>query len=411
MKKFLLILISLSLLLVSCSKNKENNSPSGDALILSKKTITFSDVGDSIELTATVIENGRLLGAEAASQITWTSQNNEVAICEGGVVTASGYGSCAIRATYKNMTALCFVVNPNPHPTLSISEHEIVLDNIGHSKAIIATSDTGEDITSVSSWISSNERIATCEGGVVTAVGYGSCTITAIYRNSKTAICNVTVTNPTSSTVTIAEKELALNVGDTYALTVDKPEADTGEITWLSSNSAVATCEDGIVVAKKKGVAVIIATTENNTAAISIVNVGGATFGHKHPEYLSFGYPNLNKELQTIDRTTGAVISTAIITSYKMDTLLLDDGRLVVEITLNGTKTYDRDGLTGKSPLIVTTSLYRENNAFLDKKQYNVLSVGVGESFSVKCSGFTVQTTTDGTQRELYMLFSSLSQQ
>lgn len=411
MKKLILVIISLSLLLVSCGKDGSNENPPSDALILSNQTIVFSDVGESIDITAKIIENGQVLSAESASEIVWLSQNTDVAICNGGTVTAVGYGSCAIKATYKQMTALCFVINPSPFPTLSISEHEITFDNIGHKTMITATSDTGEDITSLSTWISSNEKIATCKNGVVTAVGYGSCTITVIYQNSKTAVCNISVKNPTSSNITLSEKELKLDVGDTHTLTVESFSDNNGNITWTSSNPNIATCENGVVVAKKRGICAIIATSENNHSAVAIVNVGNATFSHKHPEYLTFSFHNLNKELQTIDKSTGEIISTAVITSCKMDTQLLEDGRLVVEITLLGTKTYDKDGVLGKSPLIVTSSLYRENNTFLDKKQYNVLDVGVGEEFSVKCSGFTVQTRTDGTARDLYMLFSSISQQ
>ncbi len=410
-RSLILLIIAVSLLLVSCTNGKENQNNQSDALILSKQSIVFSDVGDSATVTATIIENGRTLDAESAAQIEWSSQNESVAVCNGGVITAVGYGSCAIRATYKQMVSVCFIANPSPFPTLSISEHEITFDNIGHKVEITATSETGEDITSVSSWISSNERIATCQNGIVTAVGYGSCTITAIYQNSKTAICNVTVNNPTSSAISLSETELMMSVGKTHTLYVKEQLDENVEIEWISSNPEVASCENGVVTAKKRGIAVIIATTASGETAAAVVNVGSYTYTHNYPDLMTFGFPNLNKELQTIDKYTGEVISTVIITTCQMDTQLLDDGRLVVEITLKGIKTYDKDGLDGRGPIVVTSSLYRENNTFLDKKQYSALGVGVGEEFSIKCSGFTVQTTTDGTARTLYMLFSSISQQ
>ncbi len=411
LKSLILIILAFSLLLVSCGKSDTANGGKSDALILSKKNVVFEDVGDSVTLTATIIENGRVLGKDALAEIVWSSQDADVAVCDGGTVTAVGYGSCVIKATYKNMEAVCIISNPNPQPTISISEHEITFDNIGHTKEIVATSDTGEDITSLSSWVSSNEKIATCVNGVVTAVGYGSCTVTAIYQNSETAICNVTVNNPTSSKLTLSEKELALSIGSTYTLIAGNTNGETPDVTWISQDPEIATCEGGLVTAKKTGICVIIAMTEKNETAICVVTVGNVSLGHKHPEYLTFAFPNLKKELQTVDKNTGGVISSAIITSYKMDTQLLDDGRLVVEITLNGVKTYDKEGIDGRAPLVITTSLYRENNTFLDKKQYSVLSLGVGDSFTIKCSGFTVQTNVDGTARELYMLFSSISQQ
>ena len=96
--------------------------------------------------------------------------------------------------------------------------------------------------------------------------------------------------------------------------------------------------------------------------------------------------------------------------TLKSKTLLLDDGRLVVEISLKCIKTYDSEGIDGRTPAMITVSLYREGDTFCDKKIYKSEEIAVGDTFTIKYSGFTVQTKTDGTARELYMTFATITE-
>jgi hypothetical protein len=93
-----------------------------------------------------------------------------------------------------------------------------------------------------------------------------------------------------------------------------------------------------------------------------------------------------------------------------MNTLLLDDGRLVVEISLRCVKTYDSDGLLGNNAAVVTTNLYRENDVFCLKNTFRC-DVDVGETFDVKCQGFTVQTSPSSPPRDFYMTFSTMTEE
>jgi uncharacterized protein YjdB len=402
--------VSIILSLSSCFLRETSDNTSNSAVVLSQRSITFGEVAETADLTARVFENAIELSASAAEEsIKWSTSDPNVAICENGVVTTTGYGVCVVRATYKNSSATCTVQNVSHYPTISISKYELKLDNIGSVDYITATSEKGSDITSSAVWISSNENIATCSDGVITAVGYGSCTITAI-SNNKTAVCLVTVKNPTAPSVTLSESLLSLNVGDLHTLTVQTDNNAGNTVTWKSSDSTVASCENGTVTAKRNGICVILAITENGNTAACVVNVGSTNKDTYSSEYLNFGFPDLYKQLDYIDKKSGNLFSSAIVISYKIDTLLLDDGRLVVEITLNCVKTYDAEGALGVTPTAVTTSLFRENDAFCDKHLYKVPGVAVGDSFKIKCSGFTVQTDTDGTAREFYMTFASISE-
>ncbi len=76
--------------------------------------------------------------------------------------------------------------------SIVISKEEITMvAGRTESLGIMATPANGD--TNQSVWTSSDENVATVEYGVVTAVGKGTATITAITKNGKTATCKVTV--------------------------------------------------------------------------------------------------------------------------------------------------------------------------------------------------------------------------
>ena len=343
------------------------------------------------------------------AEIEWSTSDSSVATVSKGVVTSVGYGSCVINASYGYATASCTVRNPNPNPLLSISTNELILDNIGTKSFIYATSDTGEDISSIVSWSTSNSSIATCDDGEIHAIGYGSCTVTAQYQN-KIATCIVTVNDPTMPAVTLSNTELKMKHGESYTLTAELSNNAGAIINWKSSDPEVATCENGIITAKSKGQCAIVAISEFGYTDICLVTVDDYVNKMGHAEYLDFDFPDFGKELKCIDKKTGQLISSAVVICHKTSTILLSDGRLVVEITLICVKTYDRDGAQGTNPTYVTSTLYRENDVFCDRKQYKNSDATVGDSFTLKCSGFTVQTRTDGTLRELYMTFASITE-
>lgn len=405
----MLLSFAAILSLFSCYRAGAPNT--AGELILSEKVILFKDVGENAELSAKIIKDGRVVdNLSYNDSVVWTTSNSEVAICEGGKITAVGFGACTIRATYENYTSTCFVSNPDPRPILNLSTADVEFDNIGREAVVVATSKLGEDISSKIQWISTNENIATCVGGKITAVGYGSCTVMAIYNN-KTAICHVTINNPQDIVVSLSEKTLSISSGATHTLTARTTDTESDVIKWISSNPEIARCENGTVTARKAGVCVITAMDSRGNTASCVVTVDNYKNTYANEEYLDFEFKNLGKEVKTVDRATGKLLSSSIVTSYKMDsTQLLEDGRLVVEITLNCVKTYDYLGEDGKSPAIIMVNIYRENNAFLDRKQYKTMGTQVGQEYTVKLYGFTVQTNTDGTPRSLYMTFSTTAE-
>ena len=408
---FLFIVILLTL--TACSRGEEEFS---DTVKLSAYDVTLSAIGDVYTLDARVFINYRELSKnELEGKITWSSSDVGVAVCDNGTIEVLGFGNCVIRATHESgISATCFLAVPNPNPTRVISESELVLANIGRTAEIVATSDKGEDITERVTWISSNTNIINCVGGKVTAVGYGSCIITALSPDDgKKATCNVTVGDPTAPYVELKGAKndvLELELGKTATLSASIKNGAGSTVSWSSSDPSVATCDRGTVKAVGRGICVIIAMTEQGYTDYIVVSVDYTPPSYQHADLLKFDFKNVGRELLYIYET-GKTISRSIILSCRLDTLLLDDGRIVCDITIKCVKTYDADGLTGDNAAVATGSLYRENDIFCLKNTYK-FDVDVGESFEFKYQGFTVQTGgSSASPRDFYLSFLTITEE
>ena len=126
-------------------------------------------------------------------------------------------------------------------------------------------------------WTSSDNNVATVANGKVTAVKAGTATITVKTEDgNKTATCTVTVTAQTYpvESVTLDKTSVELTEGDevTLTATVNPANATNKNVTWTSSDNAVATVANGKVTAVKAGTATITVTTEdgNKTATCTV---------------------------------------------------------------------------------------------------------------------------------------------
>ena len=125
---------------------------------------------------------------------------------------------------------------------------------------------TAEGGSGAITWTSSNEEIATVDGGAVTGVAGGTVTITAT-AGDESVTCTVTVTgDPWVSPV-----ELSLNRTDFTLAAGDPPfqmkvKGTESPVTWSSSNTNVATVDsDGVVRRVGKGNATITAKVDGQT--------------------------------------------------------------------------------------------------------------------------------------------------
>ena len=118
-------------------------------------------------------------------------------------------------------------------------------------------------------WSSSNPNVATVDGeGHVTAVAAGTATITVTTTDGgHTATCAVTVKAHVAS-VSLDKTTLEMFVGDepvSLTATVSPENAYDKSVTWTSSNTAVATVENGTVTPAAAGTATITVTTADGS--------------------------------------------------------------------------------------------------------------------------------------------------
>ena len=132
---------------------------------------------------------------------------------------------------------------------------------------------TNQNVT----WTSSNTAVATINAsGLITAVAAGTATITVkTVDGNKTATSAITVATIPVSSVAVSPTSASLYAGNTQQLsaTISPANATNKNVTWSSSNTAIATVNSaGLVTAVAAGTATITATTQdgNKTASATI---------------------------------------------------------------------------------------------------------------------------------------------
>lgn len=124
-------------------------------------------------------------------------------------------------------------------------------------------------------WSTSDEKVATVDGGIVSSVGKGTATITATTEDgAKTATCVVTVNPPIAvESIQVKPADITLYKGDYYTeavITVAPENAYNKEFTWTSDNSAIAEYDGKGVRAKEAGETTITFTTKDGAKTATL---------------------------------------------------------------------------------------------------------------------------------------------
>ena len=223
--------------------------------------ITTMFVGDKLSINAAVSPS------DATNKlIRWSSSDSLVAsVTSSGVVTANKSGTCTITAVTVdgNYKAVCAV-------TVWQKAQGIVLDkptlsvNAGSTAQLTASVLPLDSYDKSVTWESDCEEIATVdENGLVTGVEPGTAKITVTSTDgSFTATCDVTVTRAVTG-IEISEDSVTVYKGKTHELSavVSPFDATDKTVIWRTSDSLVATVENGVITAKEKGSAIITAET------------------------------------------------------------------------------------------------------------------------------------------------------
>lgn len=224
-------------------------------------------VGEEETLAASVLPDNA-----TDKTITWATSDETIATVEDGKVKAVKKGEATITAKAGDKTAEAKVVVLAPVSGITLNKNRLDLI-IGDTETLTATitpadADPKEPIT----WTTSDETIATVDGGKVTAVKEGEATVTAS-SDGKSATCIVNVDYIHVAEISLSTSEATLYAGESIILTANlSPDNITYKtVEWTSSDKGVATVDaDGKVDAIGKGTATITAKADGKEAACQL---------------------------------------------------------------------------------------------------------------------------------------------
>ncbi len=251
------------------------------AVTVSPPTSTLA-IGGTQQLTASAVDAAGL--PLTGRPVTWSSSNATVAtVSAQGLVTAVAAGTATVTATVEGrMATAAITVNPPPVATVAVapSSANLVVNAVQQFTASTFGTDgsvlTGRPVT----WSSTNTAVATVSAaGLVTGVAQGSATIVATVEG-KTGTAAVLVTAPPVATVSVSPAAATVTTGSVQSLTATLRDAagvvlPGREVTWSSSDPALATVSaSGLVTGVGVGAVVITATAEgkSGSAAVRVVS-------------------------------------------------------------------------------------------------------------------------------------------
>ena len=208
--------------------------------------------------------------------LSWTSDDPSVAyIDENGLVTAVGAGQTLVTASCGEFSSRLRITVIVPMTGVAIDRNSLSLQKgeSAYLSARLLPEDTTEE-----KWISfssSDTSVASVgSDGRVSAVGAGSCTVTA-WHGSYSASCSVYVTAPLKG-ISLNKTDVTLLEGENTKFSVSYDPWDTTDsrgVSWTSSDSGVAAVGgDGTVLAISAGTCTVTAQVGSFTAS-AIVRV------------------------------------------------------------------------------------------------------------------------------------------
>lgn len=144
-----------------------------------------------------------------------------------------------------------------PAQPLALSQSSMTIA-AGETARLTATGGGGDII-----WTTSNENVATVDGGSVTGKAGGTATITAA-SGGETASCAVTITGtPYVSSANLSLNKTDFTLGSSDPDVTLKVKGTESPVTWASANTSVATVsESGVVKWAGKGTTTVTATVD-----------------------------------------------------------------------------------------------------------------------------------------------------
>ena len=271
-------LFTALLMLPTCGKDsptkpgEPGQPPSPPTPIATKIEITPAEatlnaIGQTVQLSTRVLDQNNNHMADAA--VAWTSSAVGVAtVSNQGLVSAVMNGTAVITARSGNASATAAVTVAQTAGSIEIEPDMVTLMSIGQTTQLTVTvrDGNGQPVADAAvTWQSSDETVATVSAqGLVTAVKYGTATVTARSGDAFSRINVMVIQSARSISIEPREATMAY-IGETVQLTVTvldqsgQPVEDA-MVSWESSDESVATVDArGLVTSVMSGAARITA--------------------------------------------------------------------------------------------------------------------------------------------------------
>ena len=223
---------------------------------------------------------------DITSSASWASSQNSMATVQGGSVTGVAAGTVNITASFNGVTSSPAAI------TVSAKAATLTAIQISGGSTVAASSSmqlkatgtysdqTTKDITSSATWASSQNSMATVQGGSVTGVAAGTVNITASFNGVTSSPAAITVSAKAATLTAIqisggstvaASSSMQLKATGTYS---DQTTKDiTSSATWASSQNSMATVQGGSVTGVAAGTASITASLSGVTSSPAVITV------------------------------------------------------------------------------------------------------------------------------------------
>ena len=279
--------------------------------------ITLTKIGETVDYNTGV----DLKNADV-SDITWKSSNTGAVKIVDGVAVACGEGTSVITASlpdgdYVTWTAKVEIAGA---AVVSAEQKEFTLD-IGTGISVVYNLATAIEVSNASIddvVYQTSSPNATVNAGNVTFTKPGTYYVTAAIKDNNITVSSVILTFNVRKTVGAEDKTISLKAGaagkvkfteieaaEDVNSQIDYGNATSADVTWTSSDENVAVVENGVIVSKGEGAAVVSATLSNGNRVAFAVTVKPVSLTAEETEFYI--------DLKDVD---------SLNTKYKLGTLL-----------------------------------------------------------------------------------------